>query len=119
MAQHITPSHLFMRVADLARTRTFYVDVLELDLLMDHGSYIRVGGPGGFHIGIEQGGPPDVGGRGIEINLRVDDVDQRYAELRERGVVFGAPPTAQPWGARHAWFTDPDGYRLSIFSPTE
>jgi uncharacterized glyoxalase superfamily protein PhnB len=27
-----------------------------------------------------------------------------------------ATPEDQEWGARHAWLTDPDGYRLSLVS---
>jgi catechol 2,3-dioxygenase-like lactoylglutathione lyase family enzyme len=34
-----------------------------------------------------------------------------------RGVRFSEPPSDQEWGARHAWFEDPDGYRMSIYSP--
>jgi catechol 2,3-dioxygenase-like lactoylglutathione lyase family enzyme len=110
--------HLFMRVADLARTRAFYTEILGLELLVDYGGYIRVGGGDGFHIGIEAGDPEQIGARGIEINVWVEDVDRRYAELLAQGVRFTGPPADQPWGARHAWLTDPDGYVLSIFTPT-
>jgi uncharacterized glyoxalase superfamily protein PhnB len=46
----------------------------------------------------------------------VDDVDRVYADLVAQGVRFTAPPADQPWGARHAFFSDPDGVPLSIFS---
>jgi catechol 2,3-dioxygenase-like lactoylglutathione lyase family enzyme len=110
-------SHLFMLVSDLERARAFYVDVLGLELLMHHDGYIRVGGADGFHIGIEEGPTSAVGASGIEIVIQVDDVDARYREIKATGVPFDEVPEDQEWGARHTWLRDPDGYRLSIFSP--
>jgi lactoylglutathione lyase len=105
-------------VSDLARSREFYADTLGLDLLMEEPGYVRVGGGGGIHLGIEQGKQEQVGAVGVELVLEVDDVDRRYRELVAAGVDFDGAPEDQEWGARHAWFRDPDGYRLSIFSPS-
>lgn len=110
-------SHLFIVVTDLARTREFYIGSLGLEVLVDEPGYLRVGGRGGFHLGIEEGDPAHVGATGIEIVVEVDDVDSRYRELVAAGVRFNGPPEDQPWGARHAWLSDPDGYPLSIFTP--
>ena len=75
------------------------------------------GGGGGFHIGFEEGDAAQIGSTGIEIVIRVDDVDEAYDRSRAAGVVFDSAPEDQPWGARHAWLHDPDGYPLSICSP--
>lgn len=104
-------------MSDLKRSRAFYRDLLGLQVLLEDGGYLRIGGGDGFHVGMESG--PEVGAAGIEINLRVDDVDRYCQELRARGVHLETPPTDMPWGARHAWLRDPDGYRLSVFTPTE
>jgi catechol 2,3-dioxygenase-like lactoylglutathione lyase family enzyme len=109
-------SHLFVLVSDLERARRFYVDELGLDLLIDSPGYVRVGGREGFHLGMEEGAPDQVGARGIEIVVEVEDVDRRYEQLLAKGVRFTGPPQDQEWGARHAWLFDPDGYRLSIYS---
>jgi catechol 2,3-dioxygenase-like lactoylglutathione lyase family enzyme len=111
-------SHLFVLVSDLERSRRFYVDTLGLEVLMDGAGYVRLGGAGGFHIGMEEGSPEQIGSDGIEIVIHVDDVDRRYEEMSAAGIVFDSAPADQPWGARHAWLRDPDGYRLSIFSTT-
>lgn len=50
-------SHLFMLVSDLAAQRRLFVDVLGLQVLVEYPGYVRVGGGGGFHIGMEQGSP--------------------------------------------------------------
>ena len=38
-----------------------------------------------------------------------------YARVGGHGVAFAGPPEPQDWGAVHAWFTDPNGYRCSIY----
>jgi len=116
MSEQARLSHLFVLVSDLARTRAFYVDALGLQALMEENGYLRVGGAGGFHMGMEEGSPDQIGSAGIEIVIQVDDVDRRYQEMLAGGIAFDSAPADQPWGARHAWLHDPDGYRLSIFS---
>jgi catechol 2,3-dioxygenase-like lactoylglutathione lyase family enzyme len=109
-------SHLFIHVSDLSQTRRFYVDQLGLSVLMEEDGYLRIGGDDGFHMGMEARGPAEIGAAGIEIVIRVDDVDAAYGALSAEGVRFAGPPADTPWGRRHAWLTDPDGYRLSIYS---
>ena len=108
--------HLYMLVADLARSIEFYE---RLGLSVERmGDYARLQGEGGFSIGMEQ--QPDVSpSEAIELVIRVNDVDRRYAQLVAEGVVFDGEPADQEWGARHVWLRDPDGNRLSLFSATQ
>lgn len=108
-------SHLFMRVFDLDRARTFYVDMLGLNVLAEYPGYLRIGDER-FHIGIEEGVTAEIGAAGLELNIEVDDVDASYDRLQAQGVDVTAEPADMPWGARHAWLRDPDGYILSIYS---
>jgi catechol 2,3-dioxygenase-like lactoylglutathione lyase family enzyme len=109
-------SHLFVVVADLAVSRAFY-ERIGLEVLLEEDGYVRLGGGDGFHVGMEEAAPGSpLGPSGIEIVVQVDDVDRRFDELRAAGLEFDAEPADMPWGARHAWFRDPDGNRLSIYS---
>jgi catechol 2,3-dioxygenase-like lactoylglutathione lyase family enzyme len=114
MRPHLT--HLFMKVANLERARWFWLDAIGLELLEDRGPYIRVGGGGGFSIGMEQVARDRVSPPGPEITVRVEDVDTAVARLRDLGIQIIEGPVDQPWGARHAWLCDPDGRRMSIYS---
>jgi catechol 2,3-dioxygenase-like lactoylglutathione lyase family enzyme len=99
-------SHLFITVTDLAVARAFWTD--------DEGAYVRVGGGGGFFMGIEEAAEarPEV-----EVVVRVPDVDATYERMTAAGVEFEAAPADMPWGARHVWLRDPDGRRVSLYSP--
>jgi catechol 2,3-dioxygenase-like lactoylglutathione lyase family enzyme len=111
-----TVDHLFMVVTDLVRSVAFYTG---LGLLAHDwgGGYVRLHGPDGTFIGMEERPAAEVQPGGIELVIRVDDVHARHAELAAAGVAFESPPEPQEWGAVHAWLRDPDGYRLSIFTP--
>ena len=101
-------------MSDLEGQRRLLVDVVGLHVLMDEGGYVRIGGEGGFHLGLEEGSraaPCD----GLEINIQVDDVDVVHRRLLEAGASVESPPEEQEWGHRHVWFRDVDGRRMSVF----
>jgi predicted enzyme related to lactoylglutathione lyase len=54
-------------------------------------------------------------GRGINLFLRVGDVDEYYYKLKSRGLNV-APPVDEGWGGRFITLQDPDGYRLFFFT---
>lgn len=116
MTPHL--SHLFVSVRDLHATHRFYVEQLGLEVLVGgpDRTYMRVGGGGGFHIGFEAIPAAAVPTDGIEIVIRVADVDALYEQLMAAGVAVEVPPADQVWGARHGWLRDPSGYRVSIYS---
>lgn len=53
-------------------------------------------------------------GRFLGVSLRVEDIDSSYAALRDKGVVFTAPPERQPWGGALTHFEDRDGNVLTL-----
>jgi catechol 2,3-dioxygenase-like lactoylglutathione lyase family enzyme len=108
-------SHLFITVTNLAAARAFWTEAVGLATLVDEGAYVRVGGGEGFLMGIEEAAAearPEV-----EVVVRVPDVDATYQQMTAAGIEFEAAPADMPWGARHAWLRDPDGRRVSLYSP--
>jgi catechol 2,3-dioxygenase-like lactoylglutathione lyase family enzyme len=103
-----------MPVRSLDDARRLYVELLGLEVLVDEGGYVRIGGGGGFHMGVEQEPRGEV--KQADIVIRVDDVDATVARLRSAGFDV-TEPEDQEWGARHAWFHDADGRPISIYTP--
>lgn len=62
--------------------------------------------------GLVQGGETD---RTL-LTLQVEDVDETYELLKGKGVKFEEPPgDRESWGARTAYFRDPDGNLIELF----
>ena len=57
--------------------------------------------------------PPEAGSRFV-LTIRAGDVDQRCAELIDRGVTILNGPIDRPWGPRTASFRDPAGHIWEI-----
>ena len=78
------------------------------------------GSPGGGPcLGLERVEPGDsdgeaMTGRFLAVSLQVDDIDDTYRSLSNKGVPFTAPPERQAWGGSLAHFRDPDGNVLTL-----
>ena len=82
-------------------------------IVLSEGRYARFELPSGSStLSVHHAVEPAVGGS--VLYFEVDDVDQRYAELTERGIAFDTSPREEPWGWREARFTDPAGNKLCI-----
>lgn len=115
---------VYVNVADMQRALAFYQGTLGLRVVesSEHWSALDVGG---VRLGLHwTGGPPvpevpydDHGPHtGAVITLRVTDVEEVAAKLRDAGVrVLGAVSHA-PWGSLVS-FADPDGNVLKLMQP--
>jgi catechol 2,3-dioxygenase-like lactoylglutathione lyase family enzyme len=109
-------SHVYLSVGSIPETKRLFVDLLGLDVLIEGGGYVRIGGGDGFHMGVEE--EPDGEPIPTELVVRVDDVDAMAARLRNAGFDV-TEPADQEWGSRHSWFHDADGRPISIYTPIE
>ena len=55
---------------------------------------------------------PEQGNSGITFIAK--DLEQTHKELAAKGVAFDSPPETMAWGAKAAWFSDPDGNSFFI-----
>jgi catechol 2,3-dioxygenase-like lactoylglutathione lyase family enzyme len=54
-------------------------------------------------------------GAGQFTYISVDNVDESYNELVDKGLQPDSQPADQPWGNREFLLRDPDGYKLVFF----
>ncbi len=124
MEINLVSSVLF--VADMAASRRFYEEVLNQQVLMDHGP--NVGYKGGFalwqqdHAGqVVFGGkaPETVPAKKMaaELYFETAALDEVFAKVKEAGVEFIHTMVEQPWGQRVARFYDLDGHIIEIGEP--
>jgi catechol 2,3-dioxygenase-like lactoylglutathione lyase family enzyme len=113
-------------VADIERSRSFYVEVLGATLFREYGGTSCVLQAFGTWLLLVTGGgptadkptvtfePPSAPDRiSHSMTIRVPDARAAYATLVERGAVFLAPLEESDWEIR-GFFRDPDGHLMEI-----
>lgn len=116
-------SGLCLVTRDVPQLATFYRAVLQREPEGDdaHADFILEGG--GLAIfsvqGMEDMAPGSMAGAragACVLMLEVEDCDAEYCRLTSAGVPVVKPPATYPWGARSAWFRDPDGNIVDVYS---
>ena len=110
-------NHVGLHVADVARSRRFYEDVLCLEEIgrpaFDFpGAWYRLGMDQELHLiaGV-QGEPQSLGGAN-HLALRVDDLEACQAHLEEHGVEYRRQ--TRPDGVGQIYVFDPDGHSVEL-----
>ena len=101
-------SHLVLPVADVKKSREWYVDKLGFKFEGEHGGAVRLTDQANLTIFLIQT-PDSLAGQRITLTIQVDSVDRKYEELAKQGVEFASSPRLQFWGYG-AEVRDADGY---------
>lgn len=118
-------------VADQARAKHFYTEVLGFELRVDAPLYPGASArwlsvaPPGAETEITLYLPDEnwehyrqVVGKSQALTFESDDLDALHRTLSERGVTFVQPPETQPWGT-FAIIEDSEGNHLILVQPTQ
>lgn len=104
---------------EIAAAKSFYQDVLGLELLMDHGWIATYGSQDEMGIQLSfasQGGSntptPD-------LSIEVDDVDAALEGMKRAGFAIEYGPVDEPWGVRRFFVRDPFGKLVNILAHVE
>ena len=116
-------------VDDIEACKAFYRDVVGLTIKKDSGGYVEL-----EHANVRLALYPRRGlaemlkeaslgeprqGHTLVLSLPVDtpeDVDSTYERIVANGARSFRPPENMPWGLRAAFFLDPDGNLLEVYS---
>lgn len=115
--------------SDLEAMKSFFVKVLGFEILLEvEGSYIEFKHEGvrfalsthkvmheaTRHESYQQAKRGQV----LELAFRcetVEELDQSFGTIVEKGAILITPPSDMPWGQRTAFFADPDGNIHELF----
>ena len=120
MPQHeIEFNHALIYVTDLNRALNFYRNLLGFQAIEAEEGYARLrSSKGTTTIGLhvltkEISKIPTE--EGVRLYFEVANLDETCSQLQSRGVKFTQLPKDMPWGWRHAYLSDPDGHRISLY----
>lgn len=105
-----------IETADTAAAKSFYMDILGLDLMMDHGWIATYGTQEKMDIQISfasEGGSltptPD-------LSIEVDNIDDALERIKRAGIPIEYGPVNEPWGVRRFYVRDPFGKLINILT---
>ena len=101
---------------DVAKARSFYADILGLDVVMDQGWIVT------FASAFEMAPQISVasqGGSGTavpDISIEVDDLWEALRRVKSAGMPLEYGPADEPWGVRRFFVRDPFGRLVNILA---
>jgi catechol 2,3-dioxygenase-like lactoylglutathione lyase family enzyme len=113
-------------VADIEKSKQFYIDVLQETVSLDLGTYVVMGGFSmmtreTWNEDTKDGPAPDkTAGHGFELYFEESHLDDFVASLGQHNeIVKFSPLTEAPWGQRTIRFFDPDNHVIEVAEPME
>jgi catechol 2,3-dioxygenase-like lactoylglutathione lyase family enzyme len=101
---------------DIDAAKSFYHDVLGLNILMDHGWLATYGSREemSFQISFASQGGSDT--PVPDLSIEVDDVDTVFERMKSAGFPIDYGPVIEPWGVRRFFVRDPFGKLINILT---
>ncbi|MBO9611478.1 MAG: VOC family protein [Dyadobacter sp.] len=114
----------------LAETKAFYTGTLGFGVTFENEFYLLLHVPGGgseisFLLPDHPSQQPlfqkAFQGQGTYLTIEVEDVDELYKELKNKGVEIKIDIRDEPWGDRHFAIQDPNGVGIDLlkYSPPQ
>lgn len=94
--------------------KTFYQDILGLELLMDHGFIATYGNEAKMGVQLSFAQEGGSGTPTPALSIEVDDVDQALELMQQGGFKIEYGPANEPWGVRRFYVRDPFGKLVNI-----
>ena len=101
---------------DIAAARSFYQDVLGLDIVMDHGWMTTYGSSEKMTVQVSFARQGGSGTPVPDLSIEVDDVDAALASMQAAGFEIEYGPVDEPWGVRRFFVRDPLGRLINILT---
>jgi catechol 2,3-dioxygenase-like lactoylglutathione lyase family enzyme len=114
----------------LAESRQFYTEVLGFGVTFENEFYLLMHTPGRTaelsfllpgHPSQQPLFQPAFEGKGLYLTIEVENVDEWYEKLRQKGVEIHITMRTEPWGDKHFAIQDPNGVGIDIvtYAPAE
>jgi catechol 2,3-dioxygenase-like lactoylglutathione lyase family enzyme len=117
--------HVEFFVEDLARSREFYCAVLGFGIMRQKEDGFTELAQGAATLALNslsilapdhpaRPGPQERIGKGVELVLLVEDLEEVYRHVLASGWPLSTPMTKQPWGMTDFRLIDPDGIYIRV-----
>jgi len=101
---------------DIGAAKSFYEDVLGLEVLMDHGWIVTYGSSEKSGVQVSFATQGGNGTPTPDLSIEVDDVEVAYERMMLAGFPIEYGPVDEPWGVRRFFVRDPFGKLINILA---
>jgi predicted enzyme related to lactoylglutathione lyase len=105
-----------LHAEDPAASRSFYEQVVGLEVVMDQGWIVTFAAPEDRGVQLSVMGADASAPVAPDVSIEVDDVDAAHAAAVARGDEVVHPLTDEPWGVRRFFVRDPSGKIINILT---
>ncbi|MBB6501094.1 VOC family protein [Pedobacter cryoconitis] len=102
--------------SEIAKAKLFYLDILEMDVLMDQGWITTYGSDEEMTVQISFASEGGSGTPVPDLSIEVDDVDTAFRLMKENNFKIEYGLTDEPWGVRRFYVRDPFGKLVNILA---
>jgi catechol 2,3-dioxygenase-like lactoylglutathione lyase family enzyme len=103
-----------IQTVETQAAKSFYEDILGLDLLMDHGWIVTYGSDQSMPVQVSIAREGGAGTPVPRLSIEVDDVDTAFQAMNRAGFTIVYGPVDEPWGVRRFYVLDPFGTLINI-----
>lgn len=96
--------------------RSFYGDILGLEVVMDHGWIVTFASDGKPTAQVSFASEGGSGTPVPDLSVEVDNLDEVHTRMLEAGIAIEYGPASEPWGVRRFYVRDPFGRLLNILA---
>ena len=112
----------------LQETKKFYTEILDFGVSFENEFYILLHTPdqSAENSFLQPNHPSqkpifqsEFNGKGVYLTIEVENVDEVYKQLKEKGIQMVIEIRDEPWGDRHFAIKDPNGIGIDIVTYTK
>lgn len=103
-----------VQIPDMVAAAVFYGEILNLQILMDHGWIATYGNEETMNVQVSFAVEGGSGTAVPDLSIEVNDVDAVYNRMKEAGFSIEYGPADEPWEVRRFYVRDPFGKLINI-----
>ncbi|PTS99599.1 glyoxalase [Pedobacter sp. HMWF019] len=101
---------------EIEKAKLFYIDILGMNILMDHGWIATYGSEEEMNVQISFANEGGSGTVVPDLSIEVDEVDTAFKLMKEHHFTIEYELTNEPWGVRRFYVRDPFGKLVNILT---
>ncbi len=103
-----------IRADRLEDARRFYADILDMDVVMDHGWIVTYASDGQMTPQISIACEGGAGTPVPDLSIEVDNLDEVHRRALASGLAIEYGPVTEAWGVRRFFLRDPFGRLVNV-----